>query len=175
MMTGGYRGAVIGIGNLDRGDDAAGRAVALALRGRLPGSILLAEESGEATALLARVAGMDRAWLIDACVSSAPPGTLHRIDVTTTALPPGFTGTLSSHGFGLAEAIELARALGQLPRQCVVLGIEASDGHIGAALSPPVATAITGAAKLLIAEITGREATGDDTTPCALRRDIWQS
>lgn len=150
---------VIGIGNPERGDDAVGRSVLAQLRGSLPASIALAEENGEAGALLARLAGIEAAYLIDAAVSGAPPGTIHRVDVAASALPPAIAG-FSTHSFGLAEAIELARALGRLPPRCVVYAIEAASFAPRAPLSPAVAAALPEVAARLRAEfadLTGEE------------------
>jgi hydrogenase maturation protease len=143
---------VVGIGNLDRGDDAVGRLVARVLQTSVPANVRVVEHDGEATALLAALQSSQHVWLIDAALSGAAPGTIHRIDcsVADPALP---TGTVSSHGFGLAEAIGLARALNVLPRQCVVYAIEALDGTPGAKLSPLVANAVHAVVKQVLAEI----------------------
>jgi len=145
---------VIGIGNPDRGDDAAGRMVARLLRRSLPDGVDLAELAGEATALLARLDGAGTAWLIDASASGAPAGTVRRFDVGDGPLPAASFG-LSSHGFGLAEATELARALGQLPPRCIVYAIEGACFDAGAPLSPPVSAAVADVAARVIAEIAG--------------------
>ena len=50
-------------------------------------------------------------------------------------------GGASTHGLGLAEAIELGRALGRLPARLVVYAIEGQGYATGAPLSPPVARA----------------------------------
>jgi hydrogenase maturation protease len=110
------------------------------------------EHSGEATALLAHMEGAEQAFLIDACMSGAPPGTIHRFDVSSAAMPslaPGF----STHGFGLTQALELARALGRLPRQTIVYAIEAASFAAGAPLSPEVAAAVAEVVRRLRAEI----------------------
>jgi hydrogenase maturation protease len=131
------RQLVIGIGNPDRGDDAAGRRVARLLRRMLRNEVEVAEHDGEATALLARLDCAAAAYLIDACASGAPAGTVHRFDAAAAPLPQAAFG-LSTHGFGLSEAVELARSLGQLPRRCVVYAIEGQSFELGAPLSPPV-------------------------------------
>jgi hydrogenase maturation protease len=146
------RRIVLGIGNPDRGDDAAGRAVARLLRSAPPDGFELVEQDGEATALLAQLDGAAAAFVVDACASGASPGTVRRFDVTTGPLPQAAFG-LSTHGFGLAEAIELARALGQLPPCCVVYAIEGGCFEAGAPLSPPVAAAVVAVAERLRAEI----------------------
>jgi hydrogenase maturation protease len=151
------RRLVIGIGNPDRGDDGAGRAVARLLRRRmLAGDVAVTEMDGEAAALLASFDGVTAAFLVDACASGAPAGTVRRFDVAASALPQG-AFTLSTHGFGLGEAVELARALGQLPPRCIVYAIEGRSFSVGAGLSPPVAAAVAEVARRLAAEISGED------------------
>jgi hydrogenase maturation protease len=146
------RRIVIGVGNPDRGDDAVGRAVARRLLGALPADVEIVEAEGEATALMARLDGAEEAYLVDACASGAAAGTVRRFDVGAGPLPQDAFG-VSTHGFGLAEAIELARALGQLPRRCIVYAVEGASFEIGAALSGPVAVAVADVADRLRAEI----------------------
>jgi hydrogenase maturation protease len=143
---------VLGIGNADRGDDAAGPAVARRLRSLQSTGIVVIEHGGEATALIMQMDGAERVFLIDACVSGARPGTIRRFDVGAAPVPAAVLG-LSSHGFGVAAAVELARALGQLPRQCVIYTIEGASFEIGARLSPQVAAAIAEVAGQVRAEI----------------------
>jgi hydrogenase maturation protease len=180
MTNGCPRCVVIGIGNADRGDDGAGRAVARGLRrviggrssigvmpsfGRIttdslvPGSehIEIIEHSGEATAVIAHMDGAEHLFLIDACVSGTSPGTIRRFDVSSAAMP-ALTSGFSTHGFGLASAIEFARALGQLPRRAIVYAIEGTSFEAGAPLSPPVVAAVPEAVRRLYAEIEGTHA-----------------
>jgi hydrogenase maturation protease len=134
------RQLVIGIGNDDRGDDAVGLAVVRGLRGRVPGGVELLEQDGEASRLLELLAAADSAFLVDAAVSGAPPGTIRRLDPVAMELPRALFA-VSSHGLGLADAIELGRALGSLPRRLTVYAIEGADFSPGAPLSPAVAAA----------------------------------
>lgn len=143
---------VIGVGNPDRGDDAAGRAVAKKLMGALPAAVQIAEHDGEATSLLERLDGATRAFLIDACSSGAPPGTLRRFDAAAEPLPQqAFRG--STHAFGVAEAIELARALDRLPPSCILYAIEGASYDSGAPLSFAAEAAVAEAARRIEAEI----------------------
>ena len=139
--------SVIGVGNPDRGDDGAGRVVA-----RLLGGV---EHNGEAASLLAMLDGVDRVWLIDAAQSGASVGTIHRIDCLTDRVPS--RADVSSHGFGIGQAIELGRALGTLPRQCVLYAIEAADFTAGASLSPAVERAAHEVAHRIRAELATRQ------------------
>ena len=152
MRQGGEKTVVIGIGNPDRGDDGVGHVVAYALRAQCPRGTLVMTHSGEATSLLAAMDGAARVLIVDACQSGASAGTLHRLDVTKEPLPAGRLG-FSSHGFGLAEAIELARALGQLPRQCLVYAIEGAVFDVGTGLSPAVANVIDDVVIRLVSEL----------------------
>ena len=144
--------AVIGIGNPDRGDDAFGRVVAARLRGRLPEHMHLIEQDGEATALLDQLGDADAAILIDAAVSGGEPGQIRRFDAACEPLPAAKFG-LSTHGFGLAEAIELARILGKLPSRCIVYAVEARSFELGAALSPELVRAVDDVVARVIAEV----------------------
>jgi hydrogenase maturation protease len=145
------RCVIVAIGNRDRGDDGAGPAVLDRLRGAEL-SARQVENAGDAAGLIAALEGAESAFLIDACVSGAEPGTVHRIDAGRGALPPGRSG-LSSHGFGLADCIALARALGALPPFCIVYAVEGVRFDLGAGLSPPVARAVAAAASAIRAEI----------------------
>jgi hydrogenase maturation protease len=150
-----HRRVVLGIGNPDRGDDGAGPAVVRRLRGLLTDETELVEENGEAAALLARLEGAEAAFLVDACASGAPAGSVLRFDAAAAPLPQHTFG-LSTHGLGLAEAIELARALRQLPPSCIVYAIEGACFESGAPLTPAVSDAVTEVAQRLYADVAAQ-------------------
>jgi hydrogenase maturation protease len=152
------RALVIGIGNVDRGDDGVGRAVARWLRGKVADDVRLVEHDGEATSLLAQLEGAACAYLIDACRSGAAAGTVARFDVNAAALPRDTFG-MSTHGLGLADAVELARALGQLPARCIVYAIEGDAFAPGAALTPAVSAAIAEAGRRVADELRDQSTT----------------
>ncbi len=156
MATEQTRLIVVGIGNADRGDDAAGLAVIQRLRSTLPEDVALAEECGEAATLLARLAGVGAAYLVDACASGAPAGSVLRFDAAAGPLPH-HTFSLSTHGLGLAEAIELARALHELPESCVVYAIEGASFKAGDPLTPAVVAAVAHTAGRIEAELLDGE------------------
>lgn len=131
---------VIGIGNRERGDDGAGPFVVACLgQRRLPGITTLCLQ-GDPAELLAAWEGQQQVVIVDACASGAAPGTVHCFNAATTPLPEGF-GAVSTHGFGLGAAVELARAMGCLPPMLTVYGIEAASFDAGAPLSQPVKAA----------------------------------
>jgi len=144
---------VIGIGNLDRGDDAAGCVAAQRLKRRVPQTIEIAELDGEPSALIERLSRASAAWIIDACRSGAPAGTLYRFDASAHALPDHGL-RLSSHGVGLSETLELARALKQLPAVCIVHAVEGAQFDHGAPLSAAVSRAIDAVAEKIRGEVS---------------------
>jgi hydrogenase maturation protease len=142
---------VIGIGHPDRGDDAAGLLVArrLATSGSIP--LDVRESTGDLAALVDAWSGVDGVVLVDATVGGGAPGDIRVVDLLASPAPAGPSGG-SSHGFGLAEAIALSRALGTLPKALRLVGIEGATFDIGARPSPAVMAAIPAAAAAARAE-----------------------
>ena len=132
---------VIGIGNPDRGDDAVGLALARELKQAAVPGVTVIEHRGDAADLVELLAGTDAVVVVDAAVSGAAPGTFRRIDVHREALPASWFAC-STHGLGLATAIELAGTLGSLPPRCVVYAIEGTIFDHGAAISTDVMATI---------------------------------
>ncbi|MCB1486231.1 MAG: hydrogenase maturation protease [Bauldia sp.] len=145
---------IVGIGNPERGDDGVGRVVVRRLTEMVGTDVETVEHDGEAASLLDCLEGARTAFLIDACVSGAPPGTAHRIDLADDAgILPDLQFGLSTHGFGLAEAIALGRALGALPPRSIVYAVEAASFETGAGLSPAVAQAVETVARMVADEV----------------------
>ncbi len=147
---------VIGIGHPDRGDDAVGRVVAARLREQRLEGVEVREHDGEATTLIEWLGGADEAILVDAALSDAEPGTVQRFDVATAVLPRARFG-LSTHGIGLADAVELARSLGQLPRRCIVFAVEARSFLHGESLSREVEEAVAEVVRRVVEEIQQKD------------------
>ena len=142
---------VIGIGNPDCGDDAIGPIVARLLAGRLPAGVDVLERTGDMLGLLDDWAGRDGVVLIDAAAMMAAAGTIHRIDLLHEPLPAGVR-LASTHAFGVADAVELARALGRLPGVLIAYAVEGETFVPGAAPGAPVMAAAEAVANHVIAE-----------------------
>lgn len=125
---------MIGVGNAVRADDAAGLLVARALGG--------VELEGDTSALIDLLDGVDEAVIVDAVRTGAPAGTVQRFDAGAAPLPASLSSSASTHLVGLADAIELARALDRLPPRVTVYAIEGERFDTGAPISPRVAAAI---------------------------------
>jgi len=140
------RTVVIGVGNALRGDDAAGLNVARLLSKR--GITNVHESSGETFSLMELWSNADTVLLADAAQSGAKPGEVSRFDVSTQPLPTEFLHC-STHAFGVAEAVELARSMETLPPRVIIFGIEGVSFEHGDELTPEVATGVEHAASLI--------------------------
>lgn len=127
----------IGAGNPWRGDDGVGPwlADALTAAGRAATA-----HPGDGAALIELMRGRASVVLIDATRSGRPAGTVTWLDACGDRVPAGLFCS-SSHQFGVAEGVETARALGFLPRDLLLCGIEGRDFAPRRGLSPPVAAA----------------------------------
>jgi len=140
---------LIGIGNPLRGDDAIGARVVAASSDRFEKQML----SGEASQLVAVLKDARGVILCDALVVDDTPGVVRTLDCRDP-LPMGCL-PCSSHAFGVAEGIELARSLGVLPEFCHIVGVVASDFEIGGPLSPALTAAIPVAVARIEALVAG--------------------
>lgn len=140
---------VIGVGNAMRRDDAAGLAAAQRVRSA---GIDALEACGDLSSLPDSWEARTQVIIVDAVRTDAAPGTLHRFDAAAGPLPALFARG-STHAFGVAEAVELARVLGRLPEALVVYGIEGADFGSGEGLSPAVQRAVEEVAARIQAEV----------------------
>jgi len=143
---------VIGVGNALRGDDAAGLAVAERVRALAGEAVAVRVCEEEPTRLIDAFDGADIAFVVDAVSTGAPAGTVHRFDASGSPIP-SLELRSSTHALGIGEALELARALGRLPRTTVVFGVEGAEFTSGARLTPAVADGVARTAATLLEEV----------------------
>lgn len=148
-MSPALRRLVVGMGHPDRADDAVGSLVARRVR------VLLAAGRGSGLDVVEWAAPVDLAGLwglaptvviVDAtCTEGTDPGTVTVLDVSAGGPPEWAEGhwrSGGSHVLTLPAAVELARALGELPPRVVVIGVQGGCFEPGEPLSPPVAAAV---------------------------------
>jgi hydrogenase maturation protease len=141
---------IIGCGDAQRGDDAAGIMAAQRLRLLgVPARIC----SGEISELIEMWRGADDVTVIDAVITGAPVGTVHVWDRQHRM--KGSKSSGSTHGLGVAEAIELSRALGRLPQSLRVFGVEGQNFALGSKASPAVAKAVDAVVQRIASELNG--------------------
>lgn len=146
------RCVVIGIGNSFRGDDGVGPAVADALGGRVGDDVTVVGLDGEPARVVEAWRGASLAIVVDAMSAGLDPGTFRRFRVGADLMPPPGPSA-SSHSLGVAEAVELATALGAMPDELIVYGVEGACYREGEGLSDPVAAASGRVADAVLAEL----------------------
>lgn len=120
------RCVVIGVGHRDRADDGIGPAVADALGHRTDQVVTLARE-GDLAVLPLLWEADDDVVIIDAVQSSGPVGELCEIRQEDFVSNIG----MSTHGLGVADALELARRLDCMPARLRIFGITGSNFGYG--------------------------------------------
>ncbi len=143
---------IIGIGTELYGDDAAGLAVIRSLRSiELPPLVKIVEFSGDGASLINLWEDEVRVILIDCVSAQTLPGTVVAIDLLHGTLPPHWRP--STHSFGLAEAVGLARVMGRLPSSLTLYGIQGRTHEHGHGLSPEVRVAVEKVAAMIELEL----------------------
>jgi hydrogenase maturation protease len=144
---------VVGCGNPYAGDDAAGLEIVRRLRERWEGSCELLDRPQAGLELLDCLQGAEVVLFVDAVSSGAPPGTLHLVPLPSPDLEARGLGALSSHGWGLTEALSLMSALGWQAPHLYLLGIEiatlAPDAPRSAVVEAAIRTVVEGFPRLL--------------------------
>jgi len=143
---------LIGVGNELRSDDAAGLLVVRKLRNLNLAGVRVIESAGDGAELMDAWAGFNSVFVFDATTAATQAGAVHRFEGHRQPLPADFFG-ISTHSFGLAEAIELSRHLGRMPRELIVYGIEGDAFDIGKTISPSVTASIQTVFEIVTAEI----------------------
>jgi hydrogenase maturation protease len=143
---------VIGVGNALRGDDAAGLAVAENVRAQAPDSVAVRVCEEEPSRLIDAFDDADVVFVVDAVSTGAPAGTLHRFDASDAPVPSRELRS-STHALGIGEALELARALGRLPRRTVVFGVEGSEFNTSEEMTPAVREGVSRATVRVLEEV----------------------
>jgi len=148
---------VLGLGNPLVTDDSVGLRVAAELKRRLAGrpGVEVDEDYWGGLRLMERMAGYDRAIVIDAILTGAPPGTIHRL--TPDAIPT--QRSASAHDVNLPTALALGRQAGlQLPddENILLVGVEAEDVvNFGEECTPAVQAAVPRAVEEVLQALDG--------------------
>lgn len=130
---------VAGVGNLLRGDDGFGPAVAELLTGLPEGAEVIETGIGGIALLQELMAGCSGLILIDAVERGAAPGTLFYIEpeIEEAVHVPDV------HLANPARVLSMAKTIGVLPERVVIIGCQPADTEeLCQGLSPPVQRAL---------------------------------
>lgn len=139
------RVVVAGFGNVLRGDDGFGVVVVRQLEqsGRAPsGTVFLEVGTGGIALAQELLTPCDRLVIVDAMTRGGPPGRLYVVQVEEV-LP---ARSIDMHMAVPARALELAQALGAMPREVFLVGCEPlMVDDLTMVLSAPVEQAVDSA------------------------------
>lgn len=138
------RPALVPLGTPFRGDDAVGRLVAEAVVAA-GADVDVLDCGDEPTRLIDALEGRDLVVVVDAVQSGAMHGTVHRIAAADGRLPRELS-LASTHAMSVADALDLARALGRAPARVVLIGVEGRAFGMGDPITSEVEAAVRGAA-----------------------------
>ena len=130
---------VIGIGRMNRGDDALG-LLALQQLQILHPSLNAYFCNGGVTDLFEHMRNLDRLLVLMALEADQAVGTLVEYDPRSRLLPQHWSE--SPRTFGLSAALSLSAGLGEGPAQVRILGLVAGSFEEAAGLTPAVACAL---------------------------------
>lgn len=141
---------IAGVGNVLRGDDGFGIAVAQKLEGMPHGKNVTIIESGIAGISLVQelMDGYDMLIVADAVERNGVPGTLYLIEPEVPDHDEKASNTLhqslaDAHYSDPAKVFILAKALGVLPPKVFLVGCEPAEyDELGADMSPAVTQAV---------------------------------
>jgi hydrogenase maturation protease len=154
---------VIGLGNPLRGDDGVGVHVAQALATQtLPDDVEVVDGGTQGLGIVNLLEGRQRVILVDAADVGRPPGQFVRFTIPGTSRQGrwdearllGDDQHLSVHAAGLRDALLLAHALGTLPDEVVIFGVQPVNLKWASDLSPQVKAALPGLIAAVLAEAT---------------------
>ncbi len=139
----------IGIGNSLRKDDGVGITILRELQNKL---VNLEEDQnndeysfsvhhGEGAQLMHLWEDFERVVIFDAVRKANTPGKIYELDARRATIPSDFF-RYSSHAFSVAEAIELARAMDQLPDELLIYAVEGADFGFGEGLSSKIQASV---------------------------------
>lgn len=149
---------IAGFGNELRADDGVGLAVVRHIaRAGTPGGVRCAEIGIGGIAMLHELlAGCDRLVIVDAVQRGGAPGTVYVLSPRLG--DAGHDALVDAHFAEPYAALTLARALGVLPAEIHVVGIEIADADdLSLELTPAVARAVAIAAERALDLATATE------------------
>ena len=142
---------ILGIGS-PTGDDQAGWLTVDALLAAGLDEVDIKKLDRPGANLIPLLENASRVILIDAMQGGSRAGEIQRFDQKDW---PGYCNGLSSHGFGVLDALTLARELGSLPSRLDLYGIGIGSVLPGEEAGPDVQAAALRLAAMIVSSLEG--------------------
>lgn len=154
---------ILCVGSPLRGDDALGVRAAQALRARvdLPPGVVVIDGGTEGVGLIPVMAPFRRVIVVDAVQMGLPPGTVRRFHWDEVRVRAG-EPVLSLHQSDLGGALLLAEALGALPPELVIYGVQPHTTDWDQPLSAAVVHALPTLLDALLTEVRSDPNDGEE-------------
>lgn len=149
---------ILGIGSPSGDDQAGWLTVDALLAGGVEPGIELEKLDRPGASLIPLLENTAWVIVVDAMQGEGQAGRIRRFDQTDW---PGYRRGLSSHGFGVLDALLLAQELGGLPPRLDLYGIEIGTAMPGDAPGKAVREAARQLARRIAAELTQNQADPD--------------
>jgi len=148
---------VIGVGNPLRRDDGVGLEVIRLLsenreRYNLSPDTDLVDGGTDGLGLIEYLKNYKKVIIIDAVEMKLTPGTI-KVFTPVEAVMNINSDALSTHGFGIAELIKLAKELDISP-ELIIVGVQPEDVGYGEKLTAPVSSVRDNLIKLVLNQLT---------------------
>lgn len=145
---------VLGLGNTIMSDDGVGPRVIERLRdsGRLPVTVSCMDGGTLGLDLLPYLEGIHRLIIVDAVELAQPPGTT--VCLKGDDVPVALETKLSPHQMGMKDLLAVARLMGQLPEEIILIGAQPSCLEMGTELSAVVEAALPILESMVLEEIS---------------------
>ena len=140
---------IIGLGS-PHGDDQLGWVAIDRLRPKVPNGVV-AHRVRHGVELLEHLEGHERAVVIDAAAPTGRPGAIRSFVWPCPEL--ALCASVTTHGLGLVEALQLAGALGRLPSSVIIHTIEARNLAPLGSLSADLATQVDVLVESILADL----------------------
>jgi hydrogenase maturation protease len=151
---------ILGVGSPLRGDDALGVLAVQRLRQHdLPPGVDVVDGGTGGIGLIPVMESYRRVILVDAVSMGLPAGTIRRLAWQEVRLV-AHEQPLSLHQSDLADALALAEALGCLPAEVVIYGVQPHNMDWDQPVSRPVECALPSLVQALISEVRSEKQHG---------------
>lgn len=129
---------VLGVGNLVMGDDGVGVRVVQRLQSeyRMPVHVEIMDGGTLGLDILPRLDGVGRLLMVDAVETGHGPGTCVRL--AGEEIPLVLENRISPHQMGIRDLLGVARLIGNLPQEIVLIGVQPGNIEMGTELTPDV-------------------------------------
>lgn len=133
---------ILGLGNTIMSDDGIGPKVIEKMRsdGGLPNDVDLVDGGTLGLDLLPFLEGVRKLIIVDAVEIGKPAGTV--VHLVGDEVPVALETKLSPHQMGMKDLLAVARLMGQLPEEIILIGVQPSSLEMDTELTPCVAACL---------------------------------